>query len=441
MNSEFSALISSGDLDESFNGGRVLTFRFYEGEIGAAFDVAIGPDRRIYLAGTVVGRFAIVVLNPDGSFVEDFAVNGILLDSFFGAERSIGYRIAVDDQKVRILGTTEVSRNGVKRYCPAIASYDLSGVLDTAYGSGGYQVIDPDFEDGDPRFMRNQWAPNWSVANGKTYVAAFRFADGASSVLTCLDATGQFDLTFADAGTMSIKHPRGAQLESVRATAEGIYMAGTLVDAGLSAGAICRVSLRGEVDTNYGENGLIIFEGAYSEVNSLPGTGHSSLLTVGRHARFEEGETFIRHRGALRRFMADGSADKQFNNGDPVFTEINFSTGWYHGAVQGDGRILALGYASDPRGSVVQRSRGILTPVRYNEMSENMASPSPRYVLCRFLSDGSLDSSFGREHKGWISFNINENAVTQGIAVQPDNAVVVVGSTGDGRAYAVRFKG
>jgi uncharacterized delta-60 repeat protein len=442
MNNGFSDLISPGDLDESFNGGSVLTFRFYEREFGTAFDVAIGPDQRIYIAGTVVGRFAIVVLNPDGSFAEDFAVNGILLDSFFGAERSTGYRIAVDDDRVRILGTTQVLKEGVIRYCPAIASYRLNGLRDTAYGSDGYQVIDPDFEDGDPRFMMAKWAPNWSVDNGKTYVAAFRLANGLSTVLTCLDRNGQFDTQFGvvGTGTVSVTHPRGAQLECVRATSEGIYLAGS-VDGANGVGAVCRVSLRGEVDSSYGKVGFTVFEGLYSEVKSLPGTGNPRLLTVGRHARIESGEVFIRHRGALRSFDVDGSPDKKFNNGDPVFTEINYSTGWIHGAVQGDGRILVLGHASDPRPSEVRRSRDVLTPARYNEMSENMALPSPSFVLCRFLSDGALDSSFGREHKGWITFNINDGAYTEGMAVQADNAVVVVGDTGDGRVYAVRFKG
>lgn len=442
MNSQFSALISSGDLDESFNGGSVLTFRFYEGEPGAAFDVAIGIDRRIYIAGTVEGRFAIVVLNPDGSFAEDFAVNGVLLDSFFSAERSTGYRIAVEDDRVRILGTTQVLKDGVIRYCPAVASYRLNGVRDTAYGSDGYQIIDPDFADGDPRFMMSLWAPNWSVDNGKTYVAAFRLATGVSTVLTCLDRNGQFDTQFGAArtGTVSVEHPRGAQLEYVRATPEGIYLAGS-VDGANGVGALCRVSVRGEIDSSYGEDGFTVFEGQYSEVMSLPDTGNPKLLTVGRHARIESGEIFIRHRGALRSFFADGSADKQFNNGDPVFTEINYSSGWYHSAVQEDGRILALGYASDPRASEVRRSRDVLTPARYNERSENVALPSPSFVLCRFLSDGAFDSSFGRGHKGWITFNINEDAYTEGMAVQADNAVVVVGSTGDGRVYAVRFKG
>lgn len=442
MNSKFSTLISSGDLDESFNGGHVLTFRFDEGDLAAAFDIAIGPDRRIYIAGTVVGRFAIVVLNPDGSFAEDFAVNGILMDSFFGAELSTGYRIAVDDDRVRILGTTQVLKEGVIRYCPAVASYWLNGDRDIAYGSDGYQLIDPDFEDGGPDFMLPKWAPNWSVDNGKTYIAAFRVIGGVSTVLTCLDRNGQFDKQFgvAGTGTVNIKHPRGAQLEYVRATPEGIYLAGT-VDGASAVGALCRLSLRGEVDSSYSEGGFTFFEGHYSDIMSLPGTGNPKLLTVGRHARIESGEVFIRHRGALRSFILDGSPDKQFNNGNPVFTEINYSTAWYRGAVQADGGILALGYASDPRSSEVRRSEDVLTPARYNEMTENMALPSPSFVLCRFLGDGALDTSFGRERKGWITFNINENAYIEGIAVQEDNAVVVVGVTGDGRVFAVRFKG
>lgn len=430
----------AGDLDETFNGGGVLRFRFYERERNVAFDAAVGGDERIYIAGSVIGRYAIAVLNKDGSFAKDFNRGGMLLSSFHNTERSRGYRIAVDEEKVRVLGTTEVMKFGTTRYCPAIASYHLNGELDTTYGDGGYQVIDPDFEDGRPDFLPEQWPPTWSVFNQKTYVAALRRILGIpiSMVVTCLDANGQIDRQFGSAGHVIIEHPQQVTaLYFIRATEEGIYLGGAVSSAELRA--FCKISLSGEFDTTFGQDGFVTYETPYSRVNALPAQKSPMLLGVGRSTRMEEGETLVRYQGALVSLDPNGHPDKQFNNGEPVFTEIEFATVWSFGAVQNDGRIVVSGGTFDY--SAAQQRPDTLERADYNTGEGPATLESSHEVVCRYLSNGALDTSFGREGKGWITFNINQHATTRGIAVQADNGILLVGETGDGSAFVVRFKG
>jgi uncharacterized delta-60 repeat protein len=434
---------AAGDLDPSFNGSGVLWFRFYKNEPNLASDVVVGKDERIYIGGTVIGRFAIAVLNKDGSFSNDFNGNGMLIDSFHKTERSRGWRIALEEEKVLMLGTTEVPMAGGIRICPAIARYHPDGVLDTTFGNTGYKVVNPEFEDGDVKFLMPNWQVNWSIHNKKIYVAAFRVRPGVESsmVVTCLDSEGHIDTEFGNAGTIVVKHSRVPQLEHIRATEEGIYLGGHMAYGAVGGRAFCRISLTGKLDTTYGTEGFIIDDTPFSGVNALPQQESPKLLGIGRNTRQEEGDQFIRYQGALVSLEPGGSPDKEFNNGEPVFTEIDYATSWLFGAVQEDGRIVTLGETGDP--SSLSPRNGSEKPALWDDPDRRNESALSNYRMAvgRYLKNGDLDTSFGKDERGWITFNINDKAQSYGIAVQPDNGILIVGNTGDYSVFVVRFKG
>lgn len=442
MNKQLDALHKvAGDLDESFNKGSVLTFRFYEREQNFAYDAVVGVDERIYIAGSVIGRFAIAVLNKDGTFANDFNGNGKLLDSFHGDERSTGYRIKLVDGKIRLLGETDVPMEAGVRRCPAIASYHLNGQLDTAFGDGGYKVINPDFEAG-VGFIQHYQDLHWSTHGNKTYVAAFRPFD-LSVVVTCLTIHGQVDPLFGIGGVAIIKHSRSAQLARIRATDEGIYLAGST--GGDEHRAFCKLDLAGALDLSFGTNGFVHDETPYSGVKALPQHSSATLLGVGRNTNGSDEEGYIRYQGALVSLDQFGNPDKNFNDGAPVFTEIDFSTVWITGAVQEDGAIVTLGSTGDPRPSAprIATEQPELKYVDHNkhDRAQVRGLESYRITLARFLREGAIDTSFGRDHRGWITFSINQGAEAMGIAVQSDHAIVVVGFTGDYSVFVCRFNG
>lgn len=433
----------AGDLDQSFNKGSVLTFRFYEREMNFAYDAVVGVDERIYIAGSVIGRFAIAVLNQDGTFANEFNGNGKLLDSFHGDERSTGYRIKLVDGKIRLLGETDVSMEAGVRRCPAIASYHLNGQLDTAFGDGGYKVINPDFEAG-VEFIHHYNDLHWSTHGDKTYVAAFRPYD-LSVVVTCLNIHGQVDPLFGVGGVATIKHPRTAQMALIRATDEGIYLAGSFSMGGVDRRAFCKLDLEGEMDLSFGTDGFVHDETPYSGVSALPQHSSATLLGVGRNTNGSDEEGYIRYQGALVSLDQFGNPDKNFNDGAPVFTEIDFSTVWMTGAVQEDGAIVALGSTGDPRPSAPRTApeQPELKYVDHNkhDRAQERGLESYRFTVARFLREGAIDTSFGRDHRGWITFNINQGAEPMGIAVQSDHAIIVVGFTGDYSVFVCRFNG
>ena len=108
-------------------------------------------------------------------------------------------------------------------------------------------------------------------------------------------------------------------------------------------------------------------------------------------------------RFALARYAADGSLDTSFGAGGKVTTDFEGTSGAFAVAVQVDGKIVAAGVAGGgPTGADI--------------------------ALARYHADGSLDSSFGAGGKVVTDFALTHEAAN-GLTIQPDGRLVVVGST------------
>jgi uncharacterized delta-60 repeat protein len=120
------------------------------------------------------------------------------------------------------------------------------------------------------------------------------------------------------------------------------------------------------------------------------------------------------------RYTSSGSLDSTFGSGGIVTTQTGkFRSQGMAVAVQGDGKIVAAGYAYNSYSSKYGYNYAI-TMVRYN-------------------SDGSLDQTFGG-HKGGgiVATDITPNIdVPSGVALQPDGKIVVVGHAGEGILGAI----
>ena len=111
----------------------------------------------------------------------------------------------------------------------------------------------------------------------------------------------------------------------------------------------------------------------------------------------------------LARYDADGNLDPSFSGDGKVSFDFTGGTNGANGvAVQGDGRIVAAGYAW------VGNSPG-----------------SRDFALVRFLPDGEFDDSFSGDGKQTSDFAGNQD-YGNSLALQPDGKIVVVGQSGDG---------
>ena len=109
----------------------------------------------------------------------------------------------------------------------------------------------------------------------------------------------------------------------------------------------------------------------------------------------------------LARFNADGSIDRSFGVDGKVTTDMGsgFITEEATAvAVQADGKIVVVGYTA------------------VDNKPPNPDGP-PTFALARYHTDGSLDTSFGRQ--GRVSGNVNGRA--RAVAIQPDGRIVAAG--------------
>jgi uncharacterized delta-60 repeat protein len=112
------------------------------------------------------------------------------------------------------------------------------------------------------------------------------------------------------------------------------------------------------------------------------------------------------------RYRSDGSLDTTFDGDGKVLTYIGGQDAAHSIAVQPDGKILVAGRAQGPDWLQL-------------------------FVVVRYNSNGSLDSSFGDHGKVTTDFN-GQYDVANSVALQPDGKIVVSG-TGEGLFTVVRY--
>ena len=109
---------------------------------------------------------------------------------------------------------------------------------------------------------------------------------------------------------------------------------------------------------------------------------------------------------ALARYNADGSLDTTFNSTGTVTTAIGSGDDYAYGvAVQGDGKIVVVGYSSN--------------------------SGIPDFAVVRYNADGSLDETFNGTGIVTTDFG-GRHDFAYGVAIQSDGKIVVAGNSSNG---------
>ena len=164
----------------------------------------------------------------------------------------------------------------------------------------------------------------------------------------------------------------------------------------------------GQLDPTFGHNGIV---GGFNDL--FPG-GAASALVIQKDGRIviagqsspdnatSSPLTPVSH-PALIRLNTDGSLDPTFGVAGRFTQPLGQSQESISAlAIQPDGKLVAAGYSGND------------------------------FFVARFLANGSLDGSFGRDGFTLTSFAANDGA--NALALQPDGKIVVVGSAGFGSA-------
>jgi uncharacterized delta-60 repeat protein len=331
-----------------------------------------------------------------GALDPAFGAGGVVLTAT--GVHTYGRGVAVQtDGKIVVAGTAVQTGDN---YYFALARYNADGSLDTSFGSGGKATTDfsPNADGGTCLALQN---------DGKIVVAGYtepninHYEDVA---LARYNADGSLDTSFGTAG----KVINSFGLQDDRATGVAIQTDGKIVVVvdGTGEFVVARYNADGSPDAGFGGGSKVVtsFGHSYDSPTVVVLQGDGKIVVAGATRR--DGNTGSNF--ALARYNANGSLDTSFDKNGMVITDFSRGddTAWSVG-IQSDGKIVAGGSAT--------------------------IGTDPDFALARYLTNGTLDTSFGTQGKVTTDFGtrLNGDAI-HGIVLQPDGKIVAAGETMSG---------
>ena len=411
------SLADSNPLDSFGTGGKVTTnftsdpFNTFNNSFDQANGVAIQSDGKIVAAGVSSfngpGDFALARYNMNGSLDDGSLADSNPLDSFgtggkvttnftsdpFNTSSDQATSVAIQsDGKIVAAGGT--SFNAPNEF--ALARYNMNGSLDGTFGTGG--EVTTDFTSGP---LRNFSQANGVAiqSNGKIVAAGTASTPSEAFALARYNTNGSLDTTFGTGGevTTRVQSAVSAIAQSMALQSDGkIVVAGS---TGSGDFALARYKTDGSLDTTFGTGGRVTTDfGSFDQASSVAIQSDGKIVVVGTsNADF-----------ALARYNTNGSLDTGFGIGGKVTTDFASTTDQANSvAIQSDGKIVVVGDLF------------------------NFSNGTSDFALARYNKNGSVDTSFGQGGKlvtGFASNGFNTNDVAQGVAIQGDGKIVVVGT-------------
>src|SRR6266540_32687 len=233
-----------------------------------------------------------------------------------------------------------------------------------------------------------------------------------------------------------------------------IVQAGTIVQTESARGlgiALVRYNRNGTLDNSFNGDGKVMTSIRGYDDGGLDVAIHEDgKIVVGGFSSNSFDRDF-----AVVRYNTDGTLDKTFSGNGKVTTDFGiYHDACYAAAIQPDGKILAAGYSYQGRypefalvrynkdGSLDKSFDGdgkITTDYSYGVVrsiaiqsnnqivitGEFWGGDQEKYnfILVRYNTDGSLDSSFGEDGK------VIDNGRAYSVAIQPNSKIVVAGES------------
>lgn len=397
---------SSGKLDSTFGvDGRVVVSPGSGNNV--AQGVAVQADGRIVTVGYgydgTFNNFAVTRVNPNGSLDSTFNGTGISMTPV-GPRDAESYGVAIQsDGKIIVVGA---SFNGVNSDL-AIVRFNTNGTLDGTFGTNGQTIIDVAGANDLARSVAIQ-------TDGKIVVAGNSFVGSNSDVVVIrLETNGLLDTDFdgnsgIGQGIVTTQVGTGNDFGyAVRIQPNGRILVSGYYSAPLSTDSfVLRYNVDGVLDTTFSEDG----RGTYGfSPNDVDEALAMALQPDGRIVI----AGCIRGNGRLNDYLiarlnTDGSTDATF--GAAGFTRVEFSPNpdiALGVAVQGDGKIVAAGFASN--------------------------GTNNDFGVARVNADGSSDATFNGTGQQLTMFGSSVESANAA-AIQADGKIVVVGRVVIGNA-------
>jgi len=317
---------TDGSLDVAFDGDGMVTTPIAGGG-DEATSVAIQPNGRIVVAGTDSReRFAVVRYRADGSLDPTFDGDGIVRTNLTKGD-DIGLDMALQpDGRIVVAGPA----GSPSRF--ALVRYRRDGSLDTTFGDGG------------------------TVFGLRGVLRALALQPDGGIVVTGYDAYGltvaRFlsdgapDAAFGDGGVVRRVVSEIFPLE-VAVQPNGRILVGG--DFDIFAFGLARFRADGRPDTSWGRDGIVrtrVVKGAEQAITALVIQPDGRVVAVGYSGPHEAG-TEIVPSFALARYLRSGRLDTSWGGDGKISTGFAEGATASGAAAQPDGRVVAVGTASD----------------------------------------------------------------------------------------------
>jgi len=398
-----------GDLDRHFAGTGKTTLDIRHSD--SAQGIAIDAQGRIVVAGSTSdatsGDFTVARYMPDGSLDPSFGTDGIVRTDFSGrADRATALDLDSDGRMV-VAGMSKGPRG--LDYC-AMARYRTNGSLDPSFGDGG-------------RVLASLGGPDNSIhamaidSQGRIVVAGQRYRyhdtfDYYDFLVGRFTPNGTLDSTFGRNGTVStdLVYTLDWAYSVALDSRDRIIAAGEASSYGeTSSSALARYRPGGGLDTSFGDGGKVetsFGNHIYDEADAVTVDDAGRIIAAG-------GGSLYHTEFTLSRYDPDGNLDASFGSGGMVRTRFPDSA-WANAlALDGQGRIVAVG--SNTTGAVGQ------------------------LALARYKPDGSLDGSFGSGGMVMTPFGRENDVRGDAAAIDERGRIVAAGTvySGSGSDFAL----
>ena len=386
------ALAAPGDLDLTFDAdGKVTTpFGVSSGDDGAS--VAVQTDGKIVVGGSSNNDFALARYNADGPLDVTFGTGGKVITPISTSAEDYILAIAIQaDGKIVAAGYVN---NGAAFDDIAVARYNTNGSLDTSFDTDG--KLTTAIGAGD------DFAFGVAISGVNIVVAgASNNGVGEDFAIVRYKPDGSLDGSFDGDGKLTLTIggiTDRAKGIAIQTDGKMIVIGESLIGANYRFAA-ARLNPNGSLDTSFGMSGIAITAIGTNDFADSVVIQPDGFIVVAGYSNLGGNFDF-----ALVRYKPDGNLDPAFDGDGKVTTpigtafDIAFSV-----AIQSTGKIVAAG------------------------SSEN-GSFNRDFALVRYNSDGSLDTSFGAGGKVTTAFG-TENDEALGMAIQPDDKIVLAGST------------
>jgi len=395
---------TDGTLDTSFDTDGKVIASFGTGTSAVARQLSISAAGKIKIAGIVGSNFALLQYNANGSLDTSFDGDGRILTPLTANEQFYQTNSIVmqpDGKYLLIINPQSLSPSSNF----LIRRYNADGTMDTSFGTSG--TVQTTFDTGLNEAKAAAVLPNGEiVVAGQAQPLDLGYTDFA---VAQYNSNGMADVSFNTDGKVTTAFEKGNDLLShllvlpndelitIGTTEHGQRNTSFFKDIVLS-----KYHSDGSLDTAFGNFGkvLSVFENNLNQVATASLQPDGKIILGNTYSSFST-PGYV---GELIRYNIDGSLDASFGiNGKKT---LNFTPTSI--VFQADGKMIVAG-------------GGTLEGVN-------------RFIICRYNSDGTLDTNFHTDGQLFVSFG-QTNYGNASILIQPDSKIILFGSSSDPGLY------